>query len=80
MVDFLAHFELTRDTTKAIELFQMSADLYPNSAKAWDGLGEGWQAKGDAKKATGFYEKSLSMNPNNQHAKDMIKKIAEGKK
>ncbi|MEO8451195.1 MAG: alpha/beta hydrolase-fold protein [Gemmatimonadota bacterium] len=80
MMDILGHIELSRDTTKAIALFQMNADLYPNSPKVYDALGEGWQAKGDSKKATEYYEKSLALKPSNQHAKDMIKKISEGKR
>ena len=79
MVDMLGHLDLSRDTAKAIDLFQMNADLYPASPKAWDALAEGWQAKGDAAKAIGFYEKSLALNPKNQHAKDMIRKLKETK-
>jgi hypothetical protein len=35
MVDLLAHVELGQDTTKAIELFQLDADLYPGSPQAY---------------------------------------------
>ena len=80
MVDLLGHFALTQDTTKAIQLFQMNVDLYPRSAKAYDALGEGLMAKGEVKKATAAFEKSLALNPANQHAKEMLKKLSEGKK
>ena len=79
MVDILGHIELSRDTTKAIDLFQMNAELYPKSPHVYDALGEAWMAKGDTKKAIAAYERSVALNPNNQHAKDMIKKMKEGK-
>ncbi len=79
MVDLLGRIELMRDTTKAIDLFQLNAELYPGSPNAWNSLGDGWMAKGDFKKATVWYEKSLALKPGNQHAKDMIKKMKEGK-
>ena len=79
MLDLLGHVELGRDTAKALELFQMNAELYPNSAKVYDALGDGWMAKGDVAKATSFYERSLALRPSNKHAKDMIKKMRESK-
>ena len=35
MVDLLAHIEMSQDTTKAIELFQLNADLYPGSPQEY---------------------------------------------
>ncbi len=77
MVDFLGHIALTRDTTKAIEFFEMNAQAYPSSAKVYDALGDGWMAKRDYEKAIGFYEKSIALNPRNERAKAMIKKMKE---
>jgi tetratricopeptide (TPR) repeat protein len=79
MVDLLGHVVLGRDTAQALELFQMNAELYPNSAKVYDALGDGWMAKGDFTKASSFYERSLALKPGNKHAKDMIKKMRESK-
>jgi predicted alpha/beta superfamily hydrolase len=79
MIDMLGHFALNRDTTKALEYFRMNAELYPSSPKVYDALGDGWMAKGDFKQAIGWYEKSLALRPNNQRAKDMIKKMKDGK-
>ena len=79
MVDLLGHAELSRDTTKAIDLFRLNAELYPASPKVHDALGDGWMAKGDFKQAIAFYEKSLALRPGNQHAKEMIRKMREGK-
>ena len=79
MVDLLGRIALNQDTTKSLEFRRMHVELYPASPKAWDGLGQTWQAKGDTAKAIAAYEKSLALNPNNQHAHDMIKKIRDGK-
>jgi uncharacterized protein len=74
LVDLLGHIELARDTTKAIELFQMNADNYPKSWHAWSALGDGWKARGDSKKAMASWEKSLALNANDKHAAEMIRK------
>jgi uncharacterized protein len=79
MVDRLGHIQLTRDTTKAIALFELNAELYPASPHVYEALGEGWAAKGDSAKAISWYEKSLALNPKNERAKTMIRKIRTGK-
>ena len=63
----------------AIQYFQMNIDYYPNSANVYDSMGEAWMKKGDAKKAIGYYQKSLQLNPANDNAKNMIKKMQEKK-
>ena len=79
MVDQLGHIELTRDTTKAIALFQLNADLYPRSANVYDALGDGWRAKGDAQKAIAAFEKALAIDPKNAYATGQIKQLREAK-
>jgi len=59
------------DTNTAIEQF-------PDSGNAWDSLAEAYMKSGDKKLAEKYYEKSLELNPQNQNAKDMLKKIREG--
>lgn len=75
MIAQLGQFAMTQDTTKAIEFFQIGIDLYPNSYWAYDRMGNAWMAKGDQKKARAYFEQSLAKNPNDQNAKDMIKKM-----
>jgi len=48
---------------KAIEIFKLNTQRFPNSANAWDSLGEGFATKGDSKNAIASFKKSLSMNP-----------------
>jgi len=67
------------DVDKAIGFFQINIDLYPKSYNVYDSMGEAWMNKGDFKKAIAYYEKSLVLNPNNQGAKNNIKKMKEKK-
>lgn len=48
---------------KAIEIFVMTTQRYPESANAWDSLGEAYALKGDSKNAIKSFKKSLSLNP-----------------
>ena len=79
MVDLLGHIEMDRDTTRAIALYQLNAELYPGSPNAFRTLGEAWMAKGEVKQAIAAYQKAVALNPNDQHATDMIRKLHEGK-
>lgn len=79
MLDLLGHLQLTRDTAKAMEAFQLNAELYPQSPHVYEALGEGWAAKGDTAQALVWYEKSLALKPGNQRAKDAMAKLKGGK-
>ncbi|NND70286.1 MAG: tetratricopeptide repeat protein [Rhodothermales bacterium] len=59
----------------AIRLFELNAESYPNSFNVWDSLAESYMNKGRTREAIANYEKSLSINPGNQNAHDMIAKI-----
>ena len=67
------------DVDKAIKFFQLNIDMYPNSYNVYDSMGEAWMNKGDLKKAIAYYERSVALNPNNQGAKNNIKKMKEKK-
>ncbi|MBI3504273.1 MAG: alpha/beta hydrolase [Proteobacteria bacterium] len=75
MVNQLGYIEMQRDTTKAIALFQLNADLYPRSPNVWAALGDGWQAKGDAARARSDYDKALALDPKNAYAAEKRKKL-----
>jgi len=68
------------DSAKAVGIFQLNIDLYPGSYNVWDSLGEALMYAGDYKKAIACYEKSLALNPKNDHGTEMIKKMKEKKK
>ena len=61
----LAGFMVGQDTTKAIAMYEIGTQYFPNSYRSYDRLGALWAAKGDKQKAIGFLEKSLALNPGN---------------
>ncbi|MEF9478927.1 hypothetical protein OWR28_15470 [Chryseobacterium sp. 1B4] len=61
----------------AIKIFTFATEMYPENANLFDSLGEAyWMAK-DYKAAIMNYGKSLSLNPNNTDAIDMLMKIKQ---
>ena len=65
------------DAAGAIRVFALNAETFPQSGNVWDSLAEGYLKAGDVKKAQENYEKSLSLDPANQNAKDALKKIRD---
>ncbi len=63
------------DTKGAVKLFNLNSKEYPKSGNVWDSLAESYMKAGDNKKAKKYYRKSLKLNPDNQNAKDMLKKL-----
>jgi len=60
---------------EAIAILELNASAYPESANVYDSLGEAYLADGQKDKAIENYEKSLQLNPKNENAAEMIKKI-----
>jgi CubicO group peptidase (beta-lactamase class C family) len=60
---------------EAIGIFKMNCIANPNSFNAFDSLAEAFMNKGDKKLAIKNYEKSLQLDPTNENAMDMIKKM-----
>ena len=63
---------------EAIFIFQMVADLFPESANAWDSLAEGYLKAGDKDKAKEYYNKAIALDPNGptgKNAKTMLNKM-----
>jgi len=63
------------DLAAATRVFELNAESYPNSWNVWDSLAEAHMNAGDDAKAIELYEKSLSINPANANATQMIAKI-----
>ena len=55
----------------------MNSDTFPESANVWDSLAEAYMKSGDSKNAQLNYEKALTIDPSNQNAKEMLKKLKE---
>lgn len=71
----LGYSILSRSKQNAIEVFKLYAQNYPGSANAYDSLAESYMVNGDNQNAILHYEKSLELNPNNNNAKEMLKKL-----
>jgi tetratricopeptide (TPR) repeat protein len=70
---------LGKDPAGAVQIFKLNAEQYPQSGNVWDSLGEAYLKAGDKKKAEESYEKSLALDPTNENAKAVLKKIRETK-
>src|SRR6266849_6232605 len=66
-----------KDTAGAIQVFKLNAESFPESANVWDSLAEAYMKSGDPKNAQLNYEKALTLDPTNQSAKEMLKKLKE---
>ena len=60
---------------KAITVFQLTVETYPESANAYDSLGEAFMKKGNKEKAIVNYKKSVALNPENQAGIEMLKQM-----
>lgn len=63
------------EKSKALAFFIMNTENFPNSFNAFDSLGEAYEVLGDTENAVSNYEKSLELNPGNEHAIMKIKSL-----
>ncbi len=63
------------DPKGAIEIFKFGIELMPNNANLHDSLGEAYLENNQLKESRQSYEKSLELNPDNNGAKEALKKI-----
>jgi tetratricopeptide (TPR) repeat protein len=68
------------DAAGAMQVFKLNSETFPDSANVWDSLAEAYMKSGDSKNAQLNYEKVLTFDPNNQNAKEMLKKLKEPQK
>jgi|SRR5882672_598196 len=69
-----------KDTAGAIQVFKLNAESFPESAHVRDSLAEAYIKSGDPKNAQLNYEKALTLDPTNENAKEMLKKLRESPK
>jgi tetratricopeptide (TPR) repeat protein len=62
----------------AIAVFTLNAERHPQSANVWDSLGEAYMTAGDQAAAIAHYRKSLQLNPHNENAAAILKKLGAG--
>lgn len=62
---------------EAIEIFGLNVEMYPESANVYNSLGEAYMKDGQKDLAIKNYRKSLKLNPENDNARKMLKKLCE---
>jgi len=65
---------------RAYNMFKRNIEAYPASSNVYDSMGELLMNRGDTINSIQNYEKSLKLNPNNENAKMLIKKMKENYK
>lgn len=60
---------------KAIAVFKINVDAYPDSFNVYDSLGEAFMESGDNEKAIANYKKSIELNQGNENGINMLKKL-----
>ena len=63
------------DTAGAIKIMKLNADQYPESPNVWDSLAEAYLKAGNKVMAEQYYEKVLTLDPESDNAKKMLKEI-----
>ena len=63
------------DLQAALAIFKFNVQMHPSDANAFDSLGETFGALKQYKKALVNYQQVLKLQPDNQRAKEIIKKI-----
>ncbi|MCB0278146.1 MAG: tetratricopeptide repeat protein, partial [Calditrichaeota bacterium] len=66
---------LNNQLTVAIEIFKLNAGSYPKSSQVYSSLGDALFKNKQIKEAILFFQKSVEQNPDNLHARNMIKKL-----
>ena len=62
---------------EAIEVFRLNVFAFPRSANAYDSLGEAYLEFGDKKLASENYRKSLELDPENENAREVLKRLQD---
>lgn len=69
--DFLSQEKIN----KAIAIFKLNTELYPQSANTYDSYGEALLMNGEKEAAIENYKKSVDLNPNNENGKKVLKNL-----
>jgi len=65
------------EVDKAIAVFKMNAEFFPESWNVYDSLGEAYLESGDSEKALDNYQRSVEMNPESTWGKKIIEELKE---
>lgn len=76
-LNVLGYYLLDRERVgEAIDIFKLNIEEYPEAFNVYDSLGEAYMGNGDNALAMQNYERSLTLNPNNTNAVEMLKKLS----
>jgi glyoxylase-like metal-dependent hydrolase (beta-lactamase superfamily II) len=64
-------------TDGAVSLFEINAELYPESWNVYDSLGEALLKSGRTAEGVAMYERSLVLNPENTNGKEILDRLSE---
>lgn len=60
---------------KAIEIFKLNVEFHPDYANGYDSLGEAYYEAGNFEEAIASYQKAIDMDPHQDNAQDMLRRI-----
>ncbi|AUC17030.1 hypothetical protein BTO06_06520 [Tenacibaculum sp. SZ-18] len=72
-------FIRNNEIEKAINIFKINTELYPNSSNTFDSLGDAYLKNNDTLNAIDSYKKALSINPENRSSKRNLKELTDKK-
>ncbi|HJR75233.1 MAG TPA: serine hydrolase [Luteimonas sp.] len=63
---------------EAAAIFRFNLEMFPRSAYSYDGFADIAIEQGDKKKAAAYFEKSLSIDPDNDYASEALDRLQRG--
>ncbi len=76
LINVLGYVLLARgEVTAAIDAFELSVEVFPDSFNAHDSLAEAYMGAGELRSAIRHYERSVELNPGNTHAREMLAEL-----
>ena len=70
-------FMQTEELDQALAIFKVATILFPESANAYDSYGEALLAADKKAEGIEMYKKSIELNPENEHAKEVLLKLEQ---
>lgn len=71
------HYMAKDEIEKAIAVFKLNTEVFPYASNVYDSYGEALLANGSKKEAVENYKYSIRLNPENQNALNILKKLGE---
>ncbi len=72
-----AYLYEAKDNIKALEIFKLNTELFPNIANCWDSLGEALTMSKNKSEAIKAYKKALELNPDMETALRALQKLTK---